>query len=260
MIDNPVRRALREGGTSFGTMAFDLFSPGLAAILAVGGAEYVVLDTEHSGIGQDTLKTQIALCRGAGLVPIVRVPGLARHLICPILDAGALGIMLPMVETAAQARDLVSFCRYRPQGTRGLAFGLAHDRYRPADPRTAMDAANDAILTIPMIETVAGLANAREIMDVPGIDLGWLGHFDLTDSMGIVGQFSHPDFLAAEARLLEISRETGKPFGWLAANGAQARAGAARGFRCLCVSTDVALLRDAVTREFIAARAPTPHA
>ncbi len=253
-IDNPVRQKLLAGGTCFGTMAFDLFSPGLPAILAAGGAEYVVLDTEHSGIGMDMLKQQIGFCRGAGLVPIVRIAALARHLVCPVLDAGAMGIMVPMVETVEQAQALVSFCRYRPLGTRGLAFGLAHDGYRPGDPRAAMNAANDAILTIPMIETVAGLANARDILAVPGIDLGWLGHFDLTDSMGIAGQFDHPDFIAAETRLLDISRDVGKPFGWLAATGAEAHKGAARGFRCLGVSTDVALLRAAVTAEFNAAQ------
>jgi 2-keto-3-deoxy-L-rhamnonate aldolase RhmA len=235
-------------------MAFELFSPGLPAILAAGGAEYVVIDTEHSGAGIDVVKTQIALCRAAGIVPIVRVPGLARHLICPVLDAGALGIMVPMVETAAQAALLVSFCRYRPAGTRGLAFGLAHDHYRPGLPRMSMDAANEAVLVIPMIETVAGLENAREIMAIEGVDLGWLGHFDLTDSMGIVGEFENRRYRAAEARLLAIGRELGKPFGWLAANGAQARAAAGRGFACLCLSTDVALLRGAMAREINAAR------
>ena len=83
----------------------------------------------------DTLKSAIAYARGAGLVPMVRVPGIARHLISPVLDAGALGIMVPMLETAQQARDLVSWCRYRPEGTHGLAFGLAHDNFTWVSPR-----------------------------------------------------------------------------------------------------------------------------
>jgi 2-keto-3-deoxy-L-rhamnonate aldolase RhmA len=254
MIDNPVRRKLLAGGTSLGVMAFEFFTPGLAKVLAVGGAEFVILDSEHSGAGLDTLKSAIAFARGAGLVPMVRVPGLARHLISPVLDAGALGIMVPMLETAEQARDMVSWCRYRPEGTRGLAFGFAHDDYNPGPVPAAMCAANEAVLTIALIETAAGLRNAREILAVPGIDLGWLGHFDLTDSLGIVGQFAHPDYIAAEAALLAAARAAGKPFGWLAGDGAQARAALARGFSCLCISTDVGLLRDAVTREFTLAR------
>jgi 2-keto-3-deoxy-L-rhamnonate aldolase RhmA len=157
---------------------------------------------------------------------------------------------VPMLETAAQARDLVSWCRYRPEGTRGLAFGIAHDDYAPAPAAQAMQAANDAVLTIALIETQTGLDNAAEIMAVPGLDLGWLGHFDLTDSMGIVGQFDHPRYHAAEAKLLAAAKAAGKPFGWLAGDGAEARAALGRGFRCLCINTDVALLRAAVTREF----------
>ena len=254
MLQNPVRQKILAGGTSLGVMAFEFFTPGLAKVLAAGGAEFVILDTEHSGVGMDTLKSAIAFARGAGIVPMVRVPGLARHLVSPVLDAGALGIMVPMLETAEQARELVSYCRYRPQGTRGLAFGMAHDDYRSGPVGPAITAANDAILTIALIETAAGLTNAAEIMAVPGLDLGWLGHFDLTDSLGFTGQFDDPRYAAAEAQLLAAATAAGKPFGWLAGDGAQAKAALARGFRCLCINTDIGLLRAAVTREFAAAR------
>ena len=255
MISNPVRAKLLAGGTALGTMAFEFFTPGLARVLKEGGAEFVILDTEHSGAGMDTLKPAIAYARGAGLVPMVRVPGLARHLISPVLDAGALGIMVPMLETADQARELVSYCRYRPLGTRGLAFGMAHDDYSGGPLLPAIEAANEAILTIALIETAAGLANAREIMAVPGIDLGWVGHFDLTDSLGFTGQIEDPRYAKAEAQLLEAANAAGKPFGWLAGDGAQANAALKRGFRCLCINTDIGLLRGAMLREFAAAKA-----
>ena len=254
MIENPVRKTLLAGGSALGVMALEFFTPGLARVLAAGGAEFVILDTEHSGAGMDTLKSAIAFARGAGLVPMVRVPGIARHLISPVLDAGALGIMAPMLETAQQARDLVSWSRYRPEGTRGLAFGLAHDDYRAGSVAPAVRAANEAVLTIALIETATGLANAREILAVPGLDLGWLGHFDMTDSLGITGQFDHPRYQEAEAELLAAAAAAGKPFGWLAGTGAEARAALARGYRCLCISTDIGLLRGAVTAEFAAAR------
>jgi 2-keto-3-deoxy-L-rhamnonate aldolase RhmA len=254
MIENPVRAKLLAGGTALGVMAFEFFTPGLARVLKSGGAEFVILDTEHSGAGMDTLKAAIAYARLCGLAPFVRVPGLARHLISPVLDAGALGIMVPMLETAEQAEALVSFCRYRPLGTRGLAFGMAHDDYGTGPVGQAITAANDAILTIALIETATGLANAEAIMAVPGLDLGWLGHFDLTDSLGFTGRFDDPRYAAAEARLLAAARSAGKPFGWLAANGVQAKAALARGFRCLCINTDIGLLRDAATREFAVAK------
>ena len=155
MIENLVRAKLLSGGTALGVMAFEFFTPGLARVLKAGGAEFVILDTEHSGAGMDTLKSAIAYARGAGIVPMVRVPGLARHLISPVLDAGAMGIMVPMLETADQARELVSYCRYRPLGTRGLAFGMAHDDYETRPIADAITAANNAILTIPLTAATA---------------------------------------------------------------------------------------------------------
>lgn len=249
MIDNPVRRTLLAGGTAIGTMAFDFFSPGLAKTLKAGGADFVILDTEHSGAGMDTLKASLAFARAAGLPAFVRVPGLARHLISPVLDAGALGIMVPMLETPQQARELVAYCRYRPEGTRGLAFGMAHDDYELGPIGEKIRAANDAILTIALIETATGLANAEAIMATPGIDLGWIGHSDLTDSLGFTGRMDDPRYAAAEAKLLAAAKAAGKPFGWLAGNGAQAKAALERGFRCLCLDTDIGLLRAAFARE-----------
>jgi 2-keto-3-deoxy-L-rhamnonate aldolase RhmA len=254
MIENPVRAKLLAGGTALGVMAFEFFTPGLAGVLKAGGAEFVILDSEHSGAGMDTLKAAIAYARLAGLPPFVRVPGCARHLISPVVDAGALGIMVPMLETVQQARDLVSWCRYRPEGTRGLAFGMAHDDYAAGPVGEAIRAANAAVLTIALIETATGLHNAREIMAVPGLDLGWLGHFDMTDSLGFTGRFDDPRYHAVEAELLAAAEAAGKPFGWLAGNGAEAKAALSRGFRALCISTDIGLLRGAVTAEFNTAR------
>ena len=117
---NLVRQRLRAGGNAFGVMAFEFFTPGLAPVLAASGAEFVLLDMEHSGIAIDTVKAQIAYAHGAGIVPMVRVTACAYNLIAPVLDAGALGIMAPMIETREQAEALVAACRYRPDGRRGL--------------------------------------------------------------------------------------------------------------------------------------------
>src|SRR6266550_852995 len=104
--DNPVRARLRAGGNAFGVMAFEFFTPGLAPVLAAAGAEFVLLDMEHSGAGIETIKAQIAYAHGAGIVPMVRVTACQYHLIAPVLDAGALGIMAPMIETREEAQSL----------------------------------------------------------------------------------------------------------------------------------------------------------
>ena len=152
MRPNPVRERLARGEAVFGPMVFEFFTPGLMSLLGQAGADFVVLDMEHSGIGPDTIKAQLGAARGTGVVPIVRVPGCAAHLIAPILDAGALGIMVPLVETRAQAEAIVGWCRYRPLGKRGLGFSVAHDDYGTGDIGKKMDEANARTLVIALIE------------------------------------------------------------------------------------------------------------
>jgi 2-keto-3-deoxy-L-rhamnonate aldolase RhmA len=258
MRSNPVRERLLAGGSAFGVMAFDFFTPGLAPVLAEAGAEFVLLDMEHSGVSIDTIKAQIAFAHGAGIVPMVRVPSCVYHLIAPVLDAGALGIMAPMIETRQQAEELAAACRYRPAGRRGLAFGIAHDHYAGGAAAMKMRAANDAILSIALIESARGVANAGEILSTPGIDLGWLGHYDLSDSLGCPEAFDDPRYHDAEERLLAAARATSKPLGWLVANGNAARAALVRGFKCICIGHEVAVLRVALAREFTAAREGVP--
>lgn len=252
---NPVREALAKGGTSFGTMAFEFFTPGLPAVLARAGAEFVILDMEHSGIGIETVKGQIAASHGAGIVPMVRVPGLHYHLMAPVLDAGAMGIMAPLIETAAQAESLAKWCRYRPQGVRGLAFNMAHDEYSGGDVVQKMAEANARTLTIALVESAEGIRNVEAIAAVPGIDVVWLGHYDLTDSMGITARFDHPDFEAAVARLVAACERHGKAPGFLVTDPAASRTWLERGFRCLGYGTDIALMQSALAAGIAGLRA-----
>jgi 2-keto-3-deoxy-L-rhamnonate aldolase RhmA len=167
-------------------------------------------------------------------------------LIAPVLDAGAMGIMVPMVETGEQAAQIAAWCRYRPEGVRGLAFGMGHDDFTEGDVIRKMAEANARTLVIPLIETATGIANADAIMAVDGVDVGWLGHFDLSNTMGITAQFDHPEFNAAVNTLVTACRHYGKPPGILAGSVAMAEAFRARGFRCLGYGTDISLLRDAL--------------
>jgi len=251
---NPVRAKLLAGGDAFGVMAFEFFTPGLAPTLAASGAEFVILDMEHSGAGIDTMKAQIAFAHGAGIVPFVRVPACTYHLIATVLDAGALGIMAPLVETREQAETLVNACRYRPAGRRGLGFGVSHDRFTGGAARPKMDAANEAILTIALIESQRSVDNADAIFAVPGLDLGWLGHYDLSDSLGCAEQFDDPRYLAAEERLIAAARAGNKPLGWLVPTGEAAQRALRRGFRCICIGHEVAVLRNALAHEFAVAK------
>ena len=123
------KTTLAAGGCAFGAMIFEFFAPGIPQICRNAGADFVLYDMEHTGLGFETLKTQFALCRGLAIVPMVRVPRGEYHFIARALDVGAMGVMVPMVGTPEEAAHIVACTRYPPQGRRGAAFGFAHDDY-----------------------------------------------------------------------------------------------------------------------------------
>lgn len=255
MRANPIKQRLASGGSSYGTMAFEFFAPGLPQIVAAAGAEFLLLDMEHSGIGIETVKTQIALCRGLDLAPMVRVPAAQYHFIARALDAGAVGVMVPMVETAEQARTIVAATRYPPAGRRGAAFGVAaHDDYRDGPVAEKMAAIHDRTLVICQIETADGLANVDAIAAVPGVDVCWLGHFDLTNFLGIPAEFGNPRYQDAVERILAACRRHGRTPGFMAADARWAAEYKARGFRMIAYGIDVILLREALAAGLAALR------
>jgi 2-keto-3-deoxy-L-rhamnonate aldolase RhmA len=206
----------------------------------------VLYDMEHTGLGFETLKTQFALCRGLAIVPMVRVPRGEYHFIARALDVGALGVMVPMVGTADEAAHIVSCARYPPQGRRGAAFGFAHDDYQGGNVPEKIAALHARTLLIAQIETVEGLRNVEAIAAVPGIDVLWLGHFDLTNSMGIPGAFDHPDYVAAVARIVAACEQAGKVAAFLATDERSARDAVARGFRMFAYGIDQLMLQEAL--------------
>ena len=246
MRHNPVKRTLAQGGRAFGAMVFEFFSPGLPQICKNAGADYVLYDMEHSGLEFDTLKTQFALCRGLDLVPMVRVPRGEYHFIARALDIGAMGIMVPMVGSAEEARHIVACTRYPPQGHRGAAFGFAHDDYQSGDVAQKIAALHERTMVIPQIETVEGLREAEAIAAVPGVDALWLGHFDLTNFMGIPGQFQHPDYLAGVKRVVAACAAHGKTAAFLATDNTWANEYMAHGYRLLAFGIDQLMLQAAL--------------
>ena len=246
MRDNPVKTTLASGGVAFGAMIFELFAPGIPQICRNAGADFVLYDMEHTGLGFETLKTQFALCRGLPIVPMVRVPRGEYHFIARALDVGALGVMVPMVNTAEEAREIVACTRYPPQGRRGAAFGFAHDDYGHGDVVGKIAALNARPLVIPQIETREGLDNVEAIAAVPGVDALWVGHFDLTNFMGIPAQFDNPDYLAAIDRIVGACEAHGKTAGFLATDDDWAREYAAKGFRLMGYGVDQAMLQRAL--------------
>ena len=244
---NPLKARLAGGGSAYGTMVFEFFTPGLPAIAHAAGAEFLLLDMEHSGASVETVKAVFAGCRGLDIVPMARVPTLQYHFIARVLDAGAMAIMVPMVETAEQAAELVAATRYPPDGKRGAAFGVvAHDDYAGGAVPELIAQANARTMVIALVETAKGIANVDAIAAVDGVDVVWLGHYDLTNSIGIPGQFDHPKFHAAVDRLVKACGKHGKTPGFLAGNETWARDFRAKGYRMVGYGVDTLLMQGAL--------------
>jgi 2-dehydro-3-deoxyglucarate aldolase/4-hydroxy-2-oxoheptanedioate aldolase len=246
MRDNPLKSKLAAGGGACGAMVFEFFTAGLPRICANAGADFVLYDMEHTGLSFETLKTQVALCAGLGIVPLVRVPRGDYPFIARALDVGALGVMVPMVGSAAEAARIVACTRYPPEGRRGAAFGFAHDDFEGGDVAAKIAAIHERTLVIAQIETAEGLAEVEAIAATPGVDALWLGHFDLSNFLGVPGQFRHPDYVTAVRRIVAACEAHGKAPAFLATDDDWAREYKAYGFRLFAYGLDQAMLGNAL--------------
>ena len=248
MRGNPVKAKLARGEHAFGSMFFEFFSPGVPQIAKNAGAEFILFDMEHAGTDIGLMKQMFALCRGLDLVPMVRVPTTQYHFIARMLDLGAMGIMVPMVESKEQAQMIVSCTRYPPMGCRGAAFGVAQDDYQGGDVKEKIAAIHERTFVICQIETAKGLKNVEAIAKVDGVDCLWLGHFDLTNFMGIPAEFTHPKYLAAVKRIIAAARKYKRAAGFMAADEKWAREYVDHGFNIIATGLDSGLLQNAMAK------------
>lgn len=247
MQPSAIKNDVLAGKTVAGAMIFEFFSPGMSSILVNAGCKFAIYDMEHTGLGFETLKWLFASCRGLPIEPMVRVPRGEYTWLARSLDLGARGVMIPMVESAGQARSIVEACRYPPVGRRGAAFGFAQCDYLPGDVDEKIRAAHARTLVIAQIETERGLANVEEIAAVDGIDVLWVGHFDLSNFMGIPGQFHSPQFQAAMVRVAEVCKRHGKAAGFMATDKAWVTRVQAMGYSMIAVGTDCGALQQSFT-------------
>src|SRR5206468_5829934 len=239
MRENHVKRRLQKGGVCVGTLVFEFATSGIARIAEAAEVDFVLFDQEHAGWTTDVIRMLLATTRAAEFVPLVRVPVPQYHFIAQVLDLGAMGVMVPNVESVEQAELIVRSAKYPPVGRRGAAFGVAHDDYVPGGVLEKIASANAETLLIAQIESTAGLENVERIAAVPGIDVVWLEHFDLTNSMGIPAQFTDARYLAAVERIAEAAKQNGKAAGFMASSAGEAASMLEKGYRCLAYWGDI---------------------
>ncbi len=250
MRDNAVKAALRRGEVAMGVMCLEFATPGIGRISAEAGAEFAVFDMEHTGWGLETIGMLAATSRAAEIAPIVRVPTNDYHHIAHALDVGAMGLVLPLIADADQAKRAVECATYPPRGRRGCAFALAHDDFRGGDLAAKMQHTNDNVLIIAQIETAQGLDNVEAIAAVDGVDGLWIGQYDLTTSLGIPGRFDHPLFVEGTRRVVAACQAHGKAATLAVMSPEELCAGPSNGFRLLVYAADLWIYQQALRRCF----------
>lgn len=239
---NSLKERLRKGENVLGCWSF-LGNPQVVEILGLAGFDYLLLDQEH-GLGDPTsLATQLLAISATPTVGVVRVPWNDHVYLKRVLDAGAEGVLIPGIDTAEEARAAVAACLYPPRGRRGTAAGAVRaSSYGMAPDYVATCA--DNLLIACQIESAKAVENIDAILAVEGIDLMFIGPFDLSATVGQIGNLKHPEV----ARLIEHAeahiRAAGRPMGTVPHPGCTWKDMFARGYQFVNAGSDVSRLRD----------------
>lgn len=256
MLAASIKATLRADRVSVGSW-MSMAHPSIAEILAGAGYPWVVVETEHTAIdNSETLRLIMAIERG-GAIPLVRLAWNDPIQCKAVLDSGAAGVIVPMVNTRAEAELAVRSAKYPPVGFRGV--GLARAQGYGATFAEYVREANDSTLVIVQIEHRDAVANIEEILDVPGIDGTFIGPYDLSMSMGLPGQLDHPEVVAARQTVLSATRARGLAAGIHLVHPDRAATDLARyvaeGYRFIALGTDILFLGDSARALAATARA-----
>ncbi|WP_202951360.1 HpcH/HpaI aldolase family protein [Sphingobium bisphenolivorans] len=185
----------------------------IAAIARGAGFDTIYFDLEHSALSLETVGQISIAALHMGVAPFVRIPGVDAHLITRVLDAGAVGIIVPDLRSAADAQAVVNAVKYRPMGERSLPGVTPQLLFRSVPNAETREQINDATMIVAQIESNEGLAAVDEIASVPGIDILLVGANDLCAVNGITGQFDHDIIQNAYANTLAACQKHGKTLG-----------------------------------------------
>ncbi len=255
-LPSSLRQRLRAGETVLGSW-INSGSPIVAELMAACGFDFLCVDVEHSAVDLPQTQPLFQAIRSGrpDCAALVRLHGVDYSFVKRYLDAGAQGVIAPLVRTRIEAEQLVQATKYPPQGLRGVGFCRANAYGLRVGEHFAR--ANDEILVAVQIEHIDAVRNIDAILGVPGIDAVFIGPYDLTASMGIAAQFAHPDYLAARAAILAACRKHGIVPGIHVVQPApeEARLRIAEGYRLIAYSLDITMLTTACTAGLAAVRA-----
>lgn len=255
MVNDLLKQTLARGEAAVGMMLSELYVPNIARLLAGCGIDYLLVDCEHGYFDMTQVANLIAVADGADLPIIVRVTQPSRTNVTKYLDMGAQGILLSNVADGDEARQLVKLCKYAPEGDRGISTFRAHTGYADRDIPGVMRRANDGVIIACQIESPQALERIDDIAGTDGVDGLLVGPNDLSQHMGLFGQYDHPRMTDALRRVAQAASARGKWSGVITAN-ERVIANAWRfGMRCFSAGSELGALRCGGARQVASVRA-----
>ncbi|MDA4113938.1 MAG: aldolase/citrate lyase family protein [Thaumarchaeota archaeon] len=235
-MQNTLKKKLGNGESAIGAW-ISSGSPNLVDLLRKLNFDWFVFDMEHSAISIETVGRMIQVLNGSTITPLVRVGQIDQAVLKVVLDSGAQGVVVPLVNTVEEAERAVRFCKYPPQGVRGVAatkasdYGMSLSNYiRTANEETAI---------IAQIETPQAVDNIKEILSVKGVDVAFVGPSDLTMTMGLMDDRSNPKVTEAMLKVLKACQDAGKTAGTMATSLDETKFAVQRGFRFISLASEM---------------------
>src|SRR4030042_3992909 len=189
-MQKDIKAALKSGQPLIGSF-FRLPSPDLAEIFGEAGFYFIIIDQEHGPLTPETTSNLVRACDLVGMAAIVRIPDNQPWYFQHALDVGALGVQVPQIRTLADAERAVQLSKFSPLGRRGVCRNVRAARYSARDRFDYLEGSNRDTVVVIQIESKEGVENITEILGVPGIDVVFIGPYDLSQSLGLPGQVEH---------------------------------------------------------------------
>lgn len=249
MMHNPIKDALNKGKAVLGTMIVQVRAPAIVQLLAEFGLEFMFIDMEHGSYSVETAADLIQVARLAGITPFVRVGETQYHHYSRILDAGAMGIMTPRVESVEQVKRIIQYTKYPPLGVRGFSRLAAHMNYREVDVPQYVETANRNLMNIIQIESRQAVERLPELISVPGVDGVIVGMDDLSLSLGVPGDTHHSSAETMLETIVSCCQEKGIPWGLHIPDATRLKQWIARGMQLVTFSSDIWMLQQVLGKD-----------
>ncbi|MBD3184560.1 aldolase [Candidatus Poribacteria bacterium] len=243
-MENHMKSKLKAGKTVIGSF-LKITDPAVIEIMGRAGFDFGIIDMEHGPIGYETAQNLIRAAEVAGICPIIRVSENDPVCILRALDIGAQGVEVPQIRSAKDAKKTAESARYFPEGKRGVCRYVRAARYSSMERQEYFRKANESVLTIVHLEGIEAIENLDSIMSVDGVDILFIGPYDLSQSVGVPGQVSHPSVIEQMEKVITRAKDADKIVGTFADDISAAKRWLDVGVMYVAISVDVGILYDA---------------